>query len=159
MLKREGWSTDVESAGRPVLTVAWIVHREASVDRSIGSRSTDACPSCFLAEFELWLLLLSWYMLCYIRGWYLLCYIRVGLEPSPVNLVPWVLETRVFPMLLTLKADGASISYQSFLAKGSTLEAWAARRRRWVIWGMGCRWRREKERGKRLWSKSSAKKP
>lgn len=36
-------------------------------------------------------------------------------------MVPWVLETRVFPIFLTLKADGALISYQSFFEKGSTL--------------------------------------
>jgi len=38
------------------------------------------------------------------------------------TLVPCVLETRVLPMLRTLKTDGALISYQSFLLKGSTLQ-------------------------------------
>ena len=38
------------------------------------------------------------------------------------TLVPCVLETRVLPMLRTLKTDGALISYQSFLLNGSTLQ-------------------------------------
>lgn len=37
------------------------------------------------------------------------------------TLVPCVLETRVFPMFLFAKTDGALMSYQSFLEKGSTL--------------------------------------
>ena len=37
------------------------------------------------------------------------------------TLVPCVLDTRVFPMLRTLNTDGALMSYQSFLEKGSTL--------------------------------------
>jgi hypothetical protein len=39
-----------------------------------------------------------------------------------LTLVPCVLETRVFPTFLTLNTDGAFISYQSFLLKGSTLQ-------------------------------------
>jgi hypothetical protein len=39
-----------------------------------------------------------------------------------LTLVPCVLETRVFPTFLTLNTDGALISYQSFLLKGSTLQ-------------------------------------
>jgi len=41
---------------------------------------------------------------------------------SANTLVPCVLETRVLPMLRTLKTDGALISYQSFLLNGSTLQ-------------------------------------
>ncbi len=36
--------------------------------------------------------------------------------------VPCVLDTSVFPTFLTLNTDGALISYQSFFAKGSTLQ-------------------------------------
>lgn len=38
------------------------------------------------------------------------------------TLVPWVLVTRVLPTFLMLKIEGALMSYQSFLAKGSALK-------------------------------------
>ena len=37
-------------------------------------------------------------------------------------MVPWVLDTKVLPTFRTLNTDGALMSYQSFLAKGSTLQ-------------------------------------
>merc|ERR1719369_875397 len=41
-------------------------------------------------------------------------------SPSEAILVPWVLFTKVLPTWRTLKREGALISYQSFLVKGST---------------------------------------
>merc|ERR1719175_516735 len=41
-------------------------------------------------------------------------------SPSEAILVPWVLFTNVLPTWRTLKREGALISYQSFLVKGST---------------------------------------
>merc|ERR1719278_2103533 len=41
-------------------------------------------------------------------------------SPSEAILVPWVLFTSVLPTWRTLKREGALISYQSFLVKGST---------------------------------------
>lgn len=45
------------------------------------------------------------------------------------TLVPWVLETRVLPMLRTENTVGALMSYQSFLEKGSTLHPHGERKR------------------------------
>ena len=42
-------------------------------------------------------------------------------KPSEAILVPWVRLTNVFPTSLTLKMEGALMSYQSFRVKGSTI--------------------------------------
>lgn len=42
-------------------------------------------------------------------------------EDRRQTLVPWVRVTRVLPTFRTVKTDGALMSYQSFLANGSTL--------------------------------------
>merc|ERR1719445_1844310 len=42
-------------------------------------------------------------------------------RPSLAILVPWVLFTKVLPTWRTLNTEGALMSYQSFLVKGSTI--------------------------------------
>lgn len=42
-------------------------------------------------------------------------------KPSEAILVPWVRLTNVFPTSLTLKMEGALMSYQSFRVKGSMI--------------------------------------
>lgn len=46
----------------------------------------------------------------------------IVIDIDDVTLVPWVLETRVFPTFLWENEFGAFTSYQSFLEKGSTLK-------------------------------------
>lgn len=52
---------------------------------------------------------------------YLCTYISEKKKKKGRTLVPWVLVTRVFPIFLILKTEGALMSYQSFFANGSTL--------------------------------------
>ena len=47
--------------------------------------------------------------------------IYLPFKPSEAILVPWVRLTNVFPTSLTLKMEGALMSYQSFRVKGSTI--------------------------------------
>ena len=48
-------------------------------------------------------------------------WIQLPFKPSEAILVPWVRLTRVLPTSLTLKMDGALMSYQSLRVKGSII--------------------------------------